>query len=277
MSFEYGDRVYLTDGTAVTYVTNLPSGHVVTFEVFTGEGDEYGPDCGETAMVVAEVFAEPPVAKKHEEIGRLEARIAELKEKVKSVCDEIAAEERSARERRASLAKWDGLQTLEDFIAGRITHLVIFKDYCAFTLTTLEEGIQHYDDYDHYRKQRRKDGLKLLTLFGKSDGSMSWQLNEYRDGSGTNEQVWPFSSHENAVSKCRELWDAEMQRIRADERYSGPNEHWLKAGASLGFEVPPDIAERMRIARAKSANDALQKARDELKKAETDVALLQPS
>lgn len=259
MSFEYGQRVYLADGTAVSYITNLPAGHVVTFEVFTGEGDEYGPEVGESALVVADVHAEPPVAAKNEEIAALDAKIAERRQQIAKLREEIAAEERSAKERRASLAKWDGLQTLEDFLAGRITHFVMQNEYgyCP-KIVPFANGMA-------YIEEGRAQGMRLLSLYGRSNGDMTWRVNRYYDGSGPSQDIYPANSYEQAKEIFGKLWKANIDKITADVKgYVHNPDEWIKAGAPHGFTFPDDIMDRIRAQRLKNAREAVAKAQAEL-------------
>lgn len=78
-------------------------------------------------------------------------------------------------------------QTLSDFVLDRIKYFVV-HDYST--------KIVKFEEY-----MFDKDGdLRLLSLFGADNGSLTWSVNQYRDGSGTNYRVVP----------CRTLADAKI-------------------------------------------------------------------
>jgi hypothetical protein len=69
----------------------------------------------------------------------------------------------------------------------------------------------------------RCDGLKLVTLFGRSDGSLNYRINTYMDGSGSGKDVYPFASYEEAFDKFKELVlskDVNEKVIETAKKYS---------------------------------------------------------
>ena len=103
------------------------------------------------------------------------------------------------------------LDTLFAFMAGEITHLIL-ANYSNYEIVTLEEALEEaLEDQD----QGRFDGLKLITLFGCTEygqrynnnitNSLQFRINNYRDGSGPNRQIYPCRSHEEAVKLLDQL------------------------------------------------------------------------
>lgn len=102
--------------------------------------------------------------------------------------------EREIEDRLKKLAKYKGLERLEAFIDGKITHFVVI-DYNGVNVKTFEElAVYRQDD------RRAPDGIKLLTLFGDSKGDLSWRLDQYRVASSSDMEVIPCISEEEAIA-----------------------------------------------------------------------------
>ena len=53
--------------------------------------------------------------------------------------------------------------------------------------------------------RRKFDGLRALSLFGKKDSVVEWELNEYSDSSGGGERVVPCTSLDEAKSHAEQI------------------------------------------------------------------------
>jgi hypothetical protein len=85
-----------------------------------------------------------------------------------------------------------------DFLSGRIKWVVI-NDYDV-------PKIAEFSEHELCCWWNgRCDGLKLVTLFGRSNGSLNYRINTYMDGSGSSKEVYPFISYEEAFGKFEEL------------------------------------------------------------------------
>jgi len=269
-TFNYGDEVYSADGQLVSYVAACPGGHVVS-DLY-GDGEDEPRIVSDSTFITKRVSKEPPVEAKNAEIAALDAQIVEKNEALKTLRQTIAAEEKAAKARHAELAKWSGLKTLEDFIAGRITHLVFCDNYNGPTIQTFADGMAYVDD-DRYAKNKI-NGMKLLTLFGDSKGNLTWEIYKYRQpSSSTDYEVRPATSYEEAVEIARTYWNAEMDDRRA-KGYT-PGGYWVKNGTAIGFEVPADLAEKMRAIELTNAKDHLAKAEAELATRRAALAALE--
>lgn len=240
--FTPGQAVYLDDGTKAHYFCAAPgAGHVVGLTLegdFNGWDESFGPG-GETAFVVNRVHAKAPVAQKAQEIVEAEIKLQALKDDLEGIRRAIREEEAAALERRKEMAKWDGLQTLEDFLAKRITH-VVEMHYNGPHIRTFEDAIGYQDD------RGRPEGMKLLSLFGRSNGDMAWRLNSYPDGSGNGPSaIIPATSLEKAkeiaVARLNAQWDVHRPLI-ANGAWSNGINYTIEAAQRLGLDLPEDIA-----------------------------------
>ena len=57
-------------------------------------------------------------------------------------------------------------------------------------------------EWDSYQ-QRRYDGIKLLSVLGKSEGKLDYRIHQYRDGSGGWDRCYPFTSYEDAIEHIK--------------------------------------------------------------------------
>lgn len=230
----------------------------VIMNVETGDGlEEYDGDIEPWP----ELFRKTPTAVLDERVAGLSKEIQELSAKKLA----LLAEERQAQAditaRRARITQHAQLKLLDDYIAGKITHYVQTSQYQSVLSIIAVKDCKN--DYSN--------SLKLLTLYGKANGDLSWRLSHYADGSGRNDQeVYPVCSLQEAMIKARAIFDERITLWRA-----GKVDHYLKpftdSARVLGFDTPQDVLDHLtRIwtqhAREKvaSAEKALKLATDEL-------------
>ncbi len=262
MGFENGQTVFLSDGQEVEYIAGSAGEHVVR-SVFGGEDNE--PSYGRP-FIVYEVFAEAPVAKYDEQVVKARAELAELEAAVMAARDEKRQMEAEAKARAAAFSRHRALDRLEDFIEGRITHVVVESTYGA-SIQTFQEA---FTDTDH---RGRVDGIKLVSLFGRSNGDLAWNVNRYYDGSGSNTTIHPARSFDEA----KEIWLVVFERAMAEYRAKSGHMHgfnyWNECAAKAGVDLPADLAARWYKDGLEIAETNLAKARENLML--TEAALLQ--
>lgn len=234
MTFKRGDTVYGGLGQLARYIGPLINGgHAV--EAIVGE-DYHGSPYLELTHF-HEVFAEPPAPRYSDEIAELHKELTALQERV----DALRAEERSfadrLKKRRDTMARHEKLARLEDFIEGRITHLFI-ASYDGYKVLPFADAMTEQSD-----SRWNKPELKLLTLFGRTNGDLAWGINRYSDGSGPSMECVPFTSEADAIDEAR-------RRIKAAFDSFNPERPWEVANAerdSVKFdvEVPSQIAQAL--------------------------------
>ena len=201
MDHESGGAVYLRGGVEAKYVSALPDGRhvvVVTVTNMDGYGEEWSED---ETRVVDTVYPSPPVEPVEKSVARLRSEEKRLLEAAREMRVRLDKEEAEANERLDALKKWSGFQTLEAFVSGRITHVVIAPGYGGPKIKTLDEALVCKDG-----SYRRK--LRLVSLFGDSNGDTQWGINRYYDGSGSVEEIYPAESHDAAAAIVERLWEA---------------------------------------------------------------------
>jgi hypothetical protein len=92
------------------------------------------------------------------------------------------------------------LNTLTNFLSGEIKYIV-WEGY-QLKIQSFFDAIQQSDTY---HGDARYESLRLLSLFGKDDGTFSWKINNYRDGSGSWYDVSGFQTLDEAKERLKEV------------------------------------------------------------------------
>lgn len=194
--FEIGDDFYTADGAKVRLEAITTTGQFVVAKLLRYEDhyDSFYEDFG-PAEVVDKLFEKPPVEVIDAEIAEKRAELAELEKRHNKVFVEINTVESTAKARLDKFKKFAGLELLEDFIDKKITHFVQASDDTSFDfkIVSFDDAIKS-KDRDAYR-----DPLRLVTLFGRSNGDLQWRVDQYYDGSGGSRQcIWPCRDEQHA-------------------------------------------------------------------------------
>lgn len=228
-----GDEVYDIHGQAASYVANSAHGHVVE-PVYEDEDGE--PHYGKP-QVWSEVFSSPPTAKLHSEIAELEDKLNATRTELYQVQEQRRTEDSAYVARLNERKRFKQLQTLDDFIAGKITHFFVVEGYGE------RMSIQTFDQFMVSSEDRYERKLRLLSLFGGSKGDLGWYVDRYSDGSGgSNGRCFPALSFEDAVRLASEWIDERYVALRKNEHKHSSLE-LAKAAASFGLNVPEDVSQ----------------------------------
>ena len=239
--FHPGQEVYLSDGQACEFVGGVAGEYVVRPSLY----DEYEEPCFGSPRVVAAVFAKPPVAKLEAECAVLTAQLVEARRELSEIQKARLDEEREISARKKRLAEHDKLARVDDFINGRITHVVDTAGD-EVRVRTFADAFDYKNDYG------RKDGMKLLWLFGRPEGPF-YGLNTYKDGSGSNCEIIPCRSEEEAAEEARRIVHFRFEQYLSDADKSDYRiDAALRSAAALGVPIPPALAEKRERSRLAS-------------------------
>jgi hypothetical protein len=273
-NFKNGDRVFLETGQEAQYVGFAQGrGHIVQ-RVFEHD-QEYGTGSYETlgrAEEVDRVHRTP-----HELRQKLDLEITvklktleEVTAKGLQATKEALQFEWDQKERMARLKQHHQLERLDLFLEGKFQWIVIWDNYHGPKILPLNEALATDEDRPH-------KATKLLTLFGRTNGDLCWNLNRYSDSSaGWNESysAIPCLTEEDARAEAQKVLNDHWEPLRAKGSYD--EERWMKASLACGIPIPPDIQEgwdKLQVARADSA---IEKAQAELSKAVSTKQALYP-
>jgi len=255
VQFNPGDSAFTVEGQAVTFIAKVDDGYCVrpVFEDEDGQPYEDG-----TPIVVRHIYSTPPTERLNQEVLKLNEQIAAKREELAGLQLGIKLTQKSIEQRVASIKRHEGLGLLEDFLEGRITHFVS-KNYGPPVIQEFKKALETPDE-DRYARVRP---LRLLSLFGKTNGDLAWGLNRYSDGSGDHSDVYPCLSLDDAKAKARELMAAEFKEALEKNRGLSYWDRYQAAATAADMEIPADI-------KALNLREVIHNAQVNLGKAETD-------
>jgi len=108
---------------------------------------------------------------------------------------------------------------LANFLCGNVKYLVL-DQYGRYEIVEMIERMTEIE-YGRY------DGLKLASILGKSDGSISYRIHQYGDISGGSYEVYPFNTLEDAKEKIKEM---ATERINKNSLSKGYFDELIKYG-----------------------------------------------
>ena len=228
---------YTIDGHEVAVKYELPDGRfVVAFIYEEHYGDESQVVESDHLSVVNDVFNKPPRKKMEEEIRKakdeldsLRKQTIEERSKKHKVTMEIRDAENKAKETLERIKKYRGLENIEDFIDGNITFVLDVEYQWNPEIFPFEDYIKNSDQ-----------GMKLISLYGKSNGDLTFKVNEYGDGSGSSRQAFFFTSLEEAVEKLQAFITEQVS-----EGNHRPRQGYVALAKKYNLELPEGYAKTL--------------------------------
>jgi hypothetical protein len=261
---------YLSGGEIVNVIQEIDAGYVVR-ELLEEDGEEFEGD----PRIVSRVFDLPPkqrfdveIASKRAELAVCNEQLAEARCALSDAKSALKLQAEEAKKRADFFKTHAKLQRLEDFINGRITHYVV-HNYSGYDILTLEAT----GDTDGEGRSRygNRGELKLLCLFGRSNGDLLWRISMYSDGSGSATEVTPFTSYQDAKDFVQEKVNnyATGNEYAREGLINVARKHDLKIPAALLREVAEKKlkCEKERVV---TRTNELRVAEEQLKQAELE-------
>lgn len=220
---------YLLNGTAVELFKTIEEGFLVQNIFEYNRGDEMEIMVDDNIYFVDKVFDLAPTSIQDQRIFTLDKKISELEAKRDLVYSQIVEVNKKEKEVLDKFKKIEQLKRLEDLIDKKITHLV-YTDY-GLEIYEFDHKENKSDDY-----QRGKESIKLITLFGNSDGDLSWGINSYKDGSGSYKTIYPANSYEEALQIVQTIidkYDYEKEKYKIGMIVCAAKKYNLKISESL--------------------------------------------
>lgn len=263
--------IYSRSGHRAKYVCTVMGPHGL--EHYVKPEIEFGLPNGDVdtsfdgVAVWHEYFLSPPRQVIDKEILALEARKQQLEAEVRKMTEEKRAAEKDILDRKARLVRHEQLKRLDDFITKGVVCYVVDEKY--------SHDIQVIDFKNTECKYRRNE-FRLLSLFGGSNGDLSWRLNTYSDGSGSYYECIPCVSQDDVPAAIASL----LERVWAKWRKEGSValEKYAKVAQKYGLTVPEDVLVKIAADNEKAKKNALEeaewaflRAQDNLAKARSDV------
>lgn len=256
---------YTSDGKKVSVIGKLNAQESIVQEIFiTQDGAEI--PSGEN-FVVKSLHDAPAVSWKENEIKKLEKRyedeskewgrrIATMRDTCNREYNFLSA---MINNTKLTAGNWNHecFKQMELFLAGQVKFLVS-ETYCCYEII-------HFAD----TMEDREDNVKLITLFGKSNGILTWKLNNYRDGSGTNRTVFPVTSFEEAKALLEKLILNQITELNV------VNDGMVKAKKLYGLSVPTeDQISQKNLKTIEQKNKVIEKLKLDILTIESEIAAI---
>lgn len=260
------DIKFTNDGKKVLIVGKLNSQETIVQEIFVSAGQEI--PSGEN-FVVKSLHDAPAESWKEKNLRELEARYESDRKKLQSQIDDqerrLSLERDKAKLQTSALLQFvknsdeSQLETLKNFMSGQITHL--FVSGYSPEIISWKDSNKVYDQ-DSFYHHARLEGIKLVSLMGKSDGDLSYRLHEYRDGSGgCGKTIYPTTSYEAALVMAQAQLDEDGEAYVSGGSQYLDVETWRKIE---GIVIPPAVIERWEMLADAQRVDRIEKLRKEL-------------
>ena len=252
--------MFLATGEKVEVLATFDGG-VVVKKLF--EESEY-PEFDEVdPIIVPKVYEAAPVAAFDEQVKYRLKRLA-------NVDDELSAKQKQLDGIRAELKQAEvDRKAITSRIAAdaAIRRVMDVIDNKIEWFVTSQYGLVEVKNKDVALKQSDKweRDWKLVTVYGKTNGNLSYGINYYSDGSGSQECCWPCVTHTEAC---------EIAKRVIEEGFA--KETWLeslaKSADTLGIPVPQSIRDKIRDYARKNIETEIARHENDLKKLKESLA-----
>jgi len=237
---------YTTDGKKVVVIGNLNAQEKIVQEIFIIDGQEV--PSGEN-FVVKTLHDAPAVSwneKRKKELEQDYKRMREeeddIKKKYRIVCKEFE-NKMSYIKKVCNKLTPETFDLLTDYVTGNIKFIVLLQ--YSIEILSFEKFQQDYEGQ-----------LRLISFFGKDDGTFSYARGDYYDYSGGCRHFHPCRTYDDAIDIVRKY-------IANRDKYS---DYDIKAAKEYGIELEQDKFNSYKEERVKTFRNNLAKAHEEVKK-----------
>jgi len=195
--FTKGQKVYDLYGVEGEFVSTVDGMFLVRPLYVVGDGEVYAKDI--TAW--DNCFSTPPLEKLHAKVEELDKTITEKRAELKAINSEVAAFERSEKERMGRIKQHEGLEELDLFLSGEVTHYVAVHEYYPEV-----EIIPIGDTVEGYASANEYGLLKLMPWKGRDKKvRCSVYYKPSSSGYSKTEEVYLCCGEEAAKAKAAKL------------------------------------------------------------------------
>ena len=251
---------YTDDNKKVIIIGDLNSQEKIVQEIFISDNKEI--PSGEH-FVVKSLHDSPVISWKEKRTIELEEQLEKRQKESKTELDSLEKRLKENYRLLSEKLKYtgkvlknvseDSFELLRKFLCGEITHFVTD----GYNPKIHEFG--NKKSVSDYEKE-----LKLVSLFGRDDGTLQTYIHQYSDYSGYKDQVFAFSSYEEARTKLIEfLEDGEL------------NEDKLKEAQKHNYEFSKEKIEAYKESSSKEKKQRIENLRKEIEKYEEQVKVIE--
>jgi len=256
------EQKFLSDGRKVVVVGQLNNTEWIVQEVFVSSAGDELPS-GER-FVTKSLHDAPVETWKNKEEKKLEESLKSLKQKQEEIQNSIGrlGREREAYEKAFKSTKrlYDTLSTqmdegafelMCDVMSGNIKYVVDASDYSIPEPKLFMEQLKYPDGYNME--------IKLISLFGRSDGSLTYKLGQDYDGSGGNRDVIFIKTDEELAKYYTDKVKAIYEKNPQYMHY-----HYIETALRWGATIDDSIIEAARKVKADNIKEQIEKQKKDL-------------
>ena len=219
---------YTTDGKKVVVVGDLNQAEKIVQEIYvTNDGCEIPQ--GEH-FVVSSLLDSPAKSWKDKKLEELEQVYEKESQRWELKTDQLIKEKESLYKALSHRVKWlrgvakepemkslnKALNTIADFMDGS-EKWVLLDNWDGYILEKFnDDGISIIDNKIGDSYDYRYNSMRLLSLFGESDGSFDFRISRYSNGTGSEEKVLFFKSKEEALRYIQNKLDNKSEYTDRD-------------------------------------------------------------
>lgn len=191
---------YTNDGKKVIVIGQLNNTDTIVQEIFvTKDGAEI--PSGEN-FVTKSLHDAPVVSWKEKELKELNERFDRERKELNSKIEQLKRKQRETGEifgmnaqiiKNINPAMFD---TVADFLSGEYKFAVCV-DWGGVQIYPINDFVLSMNGYDIE--------IKLLSIFGKTNGNFGWRINSYRDDSGSWKEFKPCKTMAEAIQTAADL------------------------------------------------------------------------
>ncbi|NBM30600.1 hypothetical protein [Proteus sp. G4417] len=237
---------FLSDGRKVAVLGKLNATESIVQEIFVTDSGVEIPS-GEN-FTTKSLHDEPVKSHKERELERAEQGINKAKQerdKINQEIDEIKIKLSGYRDLFKSVSVLANNIDKQDFthFLDVITGKVKYAVPSGYPVPhEIEDAMEYMSCIDNYYGRKKYDGLRLMTLLGRSDGRISYQLNRWPDGSGGDTSVEFFNDIESARNYIKSRFMENFNKIKVSLSFY---ENLRKNGIEFNDEELKKIKEKI--------------------------------
>jgi len=209
---------YTTDGKKVVVIGDLNQTEKIVQEIFVTEDGCEIPS-GER-FVAKSLLDLPAVSWKEKSLKDLEVKyesqkkfwdeqiflLKSEKKIVSSQLREIISNIKATIKNDSLISVIDGI---ESFLCADKMY-ILANDYNRFIIKEFNADSDNFfaSRYDNSYGRKEFDSFRLVSIYGRSDGNLHWQIGEYSDYSGGFKEFMFFKSEQECIDKIQEIVDS---------------------------------------------------------------------
>ena len=255
-TIKQGDTVYSQHGQEAVLVAHT-GGEYLVRPIYE---DDDGPQEGDVETWRT-VFRTPPAPKLDAETAEAEKRLTELRTQVSALRSEQYELQKNEKDRMSRIKQHEGLEMLDRYLAGEITHYVAVHDYYpTVQIIPLGETVENYASASEYG---------LLKLIPTRSWDKKFHFSVYfkapSPAYSRTERVFPCCGEDAAKSKATETMLGLVSKyLGLEPARRSYFEQLISQCATYGVEVPKTMLDEQKAYHDEALQIRIQKMRSEL-------------